>query len=90
MDNPNQVPGTKKQQTEHFESDTDRIIHRHLANENDVITEEDIRNIRIGVTPAEREKEDFEQQVNDAASAEDNLSQAPTENPTTPWDIVEP
>ena len=36
-----------------FESDTQRIVRRHLENKDDVIKEEDIASIRIGMTPAE-------------------------------------
>src|SRR3954470_9828732 len=35
-----------------FLSDTQKIIHRHLENKNDVITEEDIKNVRVGMTPS--------------------------------------
>ena len=34
-----------------FESDTQKIVHRHLQNQNDTITEEDIRGVRICMTP---------------------------------------
>ncbi len=34
-----------------FESDTQKIVHRHLQNQNDTITEDDIRGVRIGMTP---------------------------------------
>lgn len=41
----------KKVTPNEFESDTQKIIRRHLENENDQITDEDIRNVRVGVTP---------------------------------------
>jgi hypothetical protein len=50
-----------------FESDTEKIIHRHLANKDDVITEEDIRNVRIGITPPEPAVADDEAPVDRVA-----------------------
>jgi len=38
-------------QTEEFETDAQKIVRRHLENENDVITDEDLRSVRVGVTP---------------------------------------
>ena len=38
------------------ESDSQRIIHRHLENKDDIITDEDIRNIRVGANPAEMDE----------------------------------
>ena len=43
----------KKQQSpqdkpERFESDADRLVHRHLADKNHTITEEELQSIRIG------------------------------------------
>ena len=35
-----------------FLSDTQKIVHRHLADRNHVITEEELRNIRIGMMPS--------------------------------------
>lgn len=42
-----------KRQQERFMTDTEKIIHRHLSNKDDVITEEDIRSVRIGISPNE-------------------------------------
>lgn len=36
---------------ERFETDAQRIVRRHLENENDVITDEDLRSVRVGVDP---------------------------------------
>ena len=48
-------PKTQKKENgvngERFESDTQKIVHRHLEDENHTITEEEIRNVRIGMTP---------------------------------------
>lgn len=34
-----------------FESDTKKLVRKHLADPNHVITEEEMRNIRVGLTP---------------------------------------
>jgi hypothetical protein len=84
MENRNQLNGTNDQ----FETDAQRIIHRHLSNKDDIITDEDIRNVRVGVTPA----------VPDAATLarfeeeeeKENLSDSNQQgNPVTPWDLTE-
>ena len=36
-----------------FDNDADRIVHRHLQNKDDVITDEDLRNIRISTSTNE-------------------------------------
>jgi hypothetical protein len=41
------------EQQDRFESDTQKIIHRHLEDKDDVISDEDIRNVRVGMTPPE-------------------------------------
>ena len=36
---------------ERFQSDTQKIVRRHMENEDDIITDEDIRNVRVGMSP---------------------------------------
>jgi hypothetical protein len=84
MENRNQPNGNSN----HIETDAERIIHRHLSNKDDVITDEDIRNVRVGVTPvvpdaatlARFEDEEEKENLND--------SNQPG-NPITPWDLTE-
>lgn len=87
------TPQPNGQQSEHFESDTDRIIHRHLENKDDVISEEDIRNVRIGVTPSHDEVKDerknFEEEVENAQKTENGKAEDQTGNPITPWDTLQ-
>ena len=50
-----------------FESDTQKIVRRHLENKNDVITEEDIRNVRVGLTPPPTDNEEnLEEEIQNA------------------------
>jgi hypothetical protein len=94
----NQLPEEENQNLESFESDTQKIIHRHLENEDDVITEEDIRNVRIGVFPPEtlttgnETEEEIEEELENISSdriEEDYEDEAPSDNPITPWDMID-
>lgn len=37
-----------------FESDTKKLVRLHLQNKDHVITDEEIRNLRVGMVPAEQ------------------------------------
>jgi hypothetical protein len=95
---PLQNGGEREQQQSDFESDTQRIIHRHLANKDDIITDEDIRNVRIGVIPPEPDMtqeelaEQFEKEIDavsdtNATDVEKNGESAGQK--LTPWDTIE-
>ena len=86
---------------EPFESDTQKIIRRHLENENDVITDEDIANVRVGMVPPEFDRstvvrfEDNEarEEVEDDLTGgtigmgkDENLD----EGQISPWDTIDP
>src|SRR6476620_12659285 len=78
---------------EKFQSDTQRIVKRHLENKDDVITEEDIRNVRVGMTPplddaTEEALEEREEKVADRKSIDEEG--IPDGQKLTPWDVVEP
>ncbi len=78
---------------EQYESDTQRIIHRHLQNKDDIITDEDIASVRVGMTPQfdVATEERFENDTLD--QMEDNIlgNKEDTEKgETTPWDTVDP
>lgn len=84
----NQQPG------ERFESDTQKVVRRHLENEDDVITEEDIRNVRIGMSPppddpTEEGLQEREGKVADRKKLDEDEI-APGEEQITPWDVIEP
>ena len=86
---------------ERFESDTQKIIRRHLENKDDVITDEDIAGVRVGLVPPEFDSatearfegeaslEDVEEDVlgeTDDVNKDENLD----EDQITPWDTVDP
>jgi hypothetical protein len=76
----------KKTNDEAFESDTQKIIRRHLENEDDEITDEDIRNVRVGVTPPPDEISYYDEPEKDKGGDEER----PDENrPLTSWDVVQ-
>ena len=72
---------SKKRPEEAFESDTQKIIRRHLENENDEITDEDIRNVRVGIVPPLEDIKHYDDVPEEKASDADR--------PVTPWDTVE-
>ena len=78
---------------EPFESDTKKIVKRHLENKDDVITEEDIRSVRVGMTPplddaTEEALEEREEKIADRKTIDEDGT--PGGQKVTPWDIVEP
>lgn len=86
-------PDEQPQNEERFLSDTQKVVQRHLADEDDVISEEDIRNVRVGMTPpldeTARDVPDADEHVADhkADSEEDTT---PGAQKVTPWDVIEP
>ena len=82
-------------------SDTQKIVRRHLENENDIITDEDIANVRIGMTPADLDEatearfkgedaidEEEEDLLGDIDKIEDDENT--DDRPITPWDTLDP
>jgi hypothetical protein len=92
---------TENVNDERFESDTQKIIHRHLKNEDDVITDEDIANVRVGMTPPQfdettesRFEDDnaHEEAENDLTGDTEDLDKDKNldNDQVTPWDTVDP
>jgi len=76
---------------ERFESDTQKIIHRHLEDEDHQITDEEIANVRIGMTPPidEEDVPDTEEKVADTKN-DSEADDVPGSQKVTPWDTLEP
>jgi len=85
---------------EQFESDTQRIVRRHLENKDDIITEDDIANVRIGMVPPQFDGATEAPFEGDEAheGAEDDLldnteeiskDKKLDERPITPWDTLD-
>ena len=107
--NPQPQEGENKEREENvenvdndrFESDTQRIIHRHLENKDDVITDQDIANVRVGMVPPQFDeatearfegddaREEAEEDLltgTDDMDKDENLS----DGQVTPWDTIDP
>ncbi|MDB5207356.1 MAG: hypothetical protein JWR72_2431 [Flavisolibacter sp.] len=79
---------------EQFETDSQKIVRRHLENESDIITDEDIRSVRIGISPSHevQSEQNLEELIDDIESErekDDDTDVATTDNPITPWDTIE-
>ncbi|HWJ27996.1 MAG TPA: hypothetical protein VNS32_15730 [Flavisolibacter sp.] len=92
----NQEEEKQKDPKEQFESDTQRIIHRHLADPDDIITDEDIKKVRIGMMPPSMETPDemadrFEEELNLPADhqSEEEPRDRSEELPPNPWQLVD-
>ena len=81
---------SRNNSSDHFESDTQKIVRRHLQDKNHVITEEEIRSVRVGMTPPLEEIDNAELRadIEDENAKTNNGDSADT--PLTPWDTVEP
>jgi len=81
------------QSNERFESDTQKIVRKHLSDPNHVITEEEIANVRIGMTPSadaptQQALEEGEDRIADRkADSEDET--LPGAQKRTSWDVIE-
>lgn len=77
-----------------FESDAEKISHRHLSDPNHVITEEEMKQIKVGMTPppdapTEEAIRDGENRIADhKADKEDDIT--PGGQKMTPWDLLGP
>jgi hypothetical protein len=92
---------TENMDNERFESDTQKIIRRHLENQDDVITDEDIASVRVGMVPpqfdaatearfeGEEAREDAEDGLLEGTEdmkKDENLDK----EQITPWDTIDP
>ncbi len=82
--NPDQELTKKEQET----ADGRDVIDQHLQDENHVITDEHIRNYKVGVKDdvPEGTREEMEKRFEDEDSASDKESSSG--NRVTPWDVV--
>jgi hypothetical protein len=88
-----QDDNNKEQNGERFESDTQKIVRRHLEDEDHVITEDEIRNVRVGMTPppdAPTEEAIKERERIADRKTPDESETAPGEQQATPWDVIQP
>src|SRR5690349_4751915 len=80
-------------QPQPFVSDTEKLVHRHLADPNHVITEEELAGIRIGMTPPPDDPtqlaiRDSDDRISDQKAIDENETM-PGAQKSTPWDVIE-
>lgn len=85
-------PEAKVQSSNHFESDTQKIVRRHLEDPNHTITEEELRNVRIGMTPVINPgREDLLDETPDPTESNNYPDEAQSNSDAAkPWNTVEP
>jgi hypothetical protein len=77
-----------------FESDTQRLTHKHLADPNHVISEEELAQVRVGMSPGpdaptQTAIHEAEDRISDKKKdSEEDLT--PGAQKATPWNIVDP
>lgn len=91
---------TEDVNNDRFESDTQKIVRRHLENEDDIITDEDIASVRVGMVPPEFDRatearfegdearEDLEDEITRGTKdmdSDENLDK----KQITPWDTID-
>jgi hypothetical protein len=93
MANPKNESKNNGQDTQRFQSDTEKLTNRHLADPDHVITDEEFSSVRIGMSPppdaptreAIKEADD---RIADHKSDKDDDT-LPGAQKITPWDVVE-
>jgi len=81
------------QDNQRFESDARKLANKHLADPNHVITDEDLKNVQVGMSapldePTKQAIKDGEDRIADTKSdKEDDV--IPGAQKVTPWDVVD-
>lgn len=93
-ENVEQTNNTENVNGDQYESDTQRIIHRHLQNKDDIITDEDIASVRVGMTPqfdeATEERFDNDEKLDQIEDEILGNNEDTEKGEATPWDTVDP
>ena len=83
-----------------FESDSKKVVRRHLEDEDHVITDEEMQNIRVGMEPAildeatqarfgdEENLENTEEEIL-GEDVDDIKEDENSDGPITPWDTIQ-
>jgi hypothetical protein len=90
MENKQNTPDEQQR----FESDTQKIVHRHLEDQNHVITDEEIASVRVGMSPppdgpTQQAIKDAEDRIADDKSDKEDDT-IPGAQKMTPWDTIDP
>ena len=81
-------------QDQSFQTDSEKLVQRHLEDPNHVITDEDMQKIRVGMTPqpdapTQEAIRESEERVADR-KAENEEDTTPGSQKVTPWDVIDP
>lgn len=90
----------QSESSERFETDSKKIVRRHMEDEDHVISEEEMQNIRVGVTPSDLDEatdarfgdddvvEDAEEEI--LGKDVDDIEEDKNNNDRiTPWDAID-
>ena len=81
-------------ENDRFETDTQKLVRKHMEDEDHVISEEEIASVRVGMSPppdapTRQAIEEAEERISDnKADSEDDLT--PGSQKVTPWDVIDP
>ena len=80
-------------QPQPFESDTEKLVHRHLSDPNHVITDEELARVRIGMTPppdapTQEAVSNAQDHIADQKAIDEDET-VPGAQKSTPWDVIE-
>lgn len=97
---PAETPGEKGNGAERFESDTQKIVRKHLEDKDHVITDEEIASLRVGMVPPLDEAtesrfegdEAIENVEDEVVGDEKKIDEGENgrDNRLTTWDTIEP
>lgn len=76
---------TSENQPLHYQngqSDAEKLMRRHLQNPDDVITDEELKNLKIAGTPETVSPEE-------ETEIEKNKDEGEEIRPATPWDVID-
>jgi len=90
----------REENPDRFESDVQKLTRKHLEDPNHVITEEELRNLRVGMTPPlddatearfeeEEATEEVENKFIDEETTEEDRNLDKPGPKMTPWDTLE-
>ena len=89
----NEQQTNNSQDNQRFESDARKLANKHLSDPNHVITDEDFKNVQVGMSappdePTRQAIKDGEDRIADTKSdKEDDV--IPGAQKVTPWDVVD-
>jgi hypothetical protein len=80
-------------ENQRFESDAAKLVRRHLSDPDHVITDEEMANVRVGMTPppdapTQQAVKEADNRIADR-KADSESDAVPGAQKSTPWDVLE-